>query len=111
MTTLLSAAQIRAARSMLALSRPELAKRAGISLPTLIAIEAESGREAKIKSLKAVEMALVQHGAVFDAASGAVNVRFVPPPTSKLSASETLEGAELILAAARKCREPRGGLG
>jgi transcriptional regulator with XRE-family HTH domain len=111
MTTLLSAAQIRAARGMLGISRPELAKRAGISLPTLIAIEAESSREPKISSLRAVETALLASGAVFSRADGSVNVRLVAGPTGKLSGAETMEAAEMILAAGRKARTERGGLG
>jgi transcriptional regulator with XRE-family HTH domain len=108
---LLSSAQIRAARSMLALSRPELAKRAGISLPTLIAIENESLREPKISSLRAIEVALKASGAEFDAATGAVNVRLVAAPTGKLSGAETIAAATLILEAGKKARTQRGGLG
>jgi transcriptional regulator with XRE-family HTH domain len=77
--------QIAAARALLRLAQPDLAKAAGISVPTLRRMEASDGPVAGLRNnVLAVQRALEEAGVVFldegeVSATGGAGVRLKPP--------------------------------
>ena len=63
---MLTAKQIRAARALLGWSQPELAKAAGLSLPTIVRMEGEAGPgRSSATNVDALQRALEAGGIVF----------------------------------------------
>jgi transcriptional regulator with XRE-family HTH domain len=74
--------QLRAARGLLGWSQSDLAKRAGLSLPTVKRIEGDLGIRVSDRARENVRQALEAAGVVFlDENGGGVGVRFENPHT------------------------------
>ena len=99
------AQQIRAARAMLQWTQADLAQRANISIPRIVAIEA--GENCLRSTADAIVTALEQGGAVFEP-GGAVNViqkseKFIVESRQNSDAA-TLREAKRIVNAGRRAR-------
>jgi transcriptional regulator with XRE-family HTH domain len=69
---MLTATQIRAARALLGWSQPTLAKASGVSLPTIVRMESQTGPgRSAAANLDAVQRALENAGVLFIAADEA----------------------------------------
>jgi DNA-binding XRE family transcriptional regulator len=101
----ISEKQIRAARALIGLSQATLAKLAGVSVPRIIAVEAE--RDCLQSTSTAIIAALESKGAVFSRDGGvriaekSEHFRIEP---GQSQSPEALRGARSILNASRKSR-------
>ena len=82
-----TAEQLRAARALLGWSQSDLAKRAGLSLPTVKRVEGDLGIRVSDQARGKLRRALETAGIVFlDENGGGVGVRFRKPGSRKHSA-------------------------
>jgi DNA-binding XRE family transcriptional regulator len=109
---MLTSGQIKAARALLGMTQVELGKLAGIATPTIWAIE--RGGDCFASTLEAIQRVLESGGAEFGL-DGSVRIvpaseRWITEPGHSPDEA-TLRAAQAIIAAGKRAREPRGGLG